>query len=74
MGMDWAFIIAAIILLAILFFTGRFLFRINQRNKGKKQFAPLLVLSIIGYTAMLYFSPYAWLLLGILLSGENFSR
>lgn len=74
MGMDLAFIIAAILLVAVLFFAGRFLLRVNLRNKGKQHFVPILVLSIIGYVAMLCATPYAWLLLGILLSGDNFSR
>jgi hypothetical protein len=74
MGMTLGSITACIILLALLFFAGRFLFRINLRNRGKKYFLPLAILSIITYLCMLCISPYAWLLLSILLSGENFNR
>jgi hypothetical protein len=74
MGIELAFIISTIALLALLFFAGRFLLRINLRNRGEKHFVPLVILSIIGYAAMLCATPYAWLLLGILLSGNNFSR
>jgi hypothetical protein len=74
MGFTLASILSAILLLVLLFLTGRFLFRLVIRSRGKKYFIPLIILSIAGFAVFLYVSPGAWYLLSILLSGEDFGR
>jgi hypothetical protein len=74
MGSSAGFLLSGILLLTALFFAGRYLFGLCVRHSGKKYFVPLVALSILAFGAMLWAAPYTWLLLGILLSGENFSR
>jgi hypothetical protein len=74
MGFTLASILSAILLLVLLFLTGRFLFRLIMRSKGKKYFIPVVILSIAGFAFLLYDTPIAWYLLSVLLSGEGFGR